>query len=438
MTAAQPPSPATAPHPRPAASRPRAAPPRFGVNYTPTAGWFHHWLDFDLDAVRADLDSIAALGLDHVRVFPLWPLFQPNRTLIRPRAVEQLVDLADAAGERGLDVAVDGLQGHLSSFDFQPSWTQTWHRRNIFTDPDVLDGQAEYLRTLAAALADRPHFLGMTVGNEVNQFSGEPHPDPDRATPGQVEAWLHRMVGACEQGAPGRLHLHASYDAAWYLDEHPFTPWHSARIGAATAVHSWVFNGTAQRYGARSTAADQHAAYLVELSKAWAPDPHRPVWLQEVGAPAPHIAAEDAARFTGATVEAVLDCPDLWGVTWWCSHDVDRALADFPELEYSLGILTTDRRVKPAGARLAAAVTAVREGWRAPAPRTTAVVVATGDEVTAPKRSVCGPGGSVFEAFMRLAGDGARPTAVLAEHAGDPAHLSARGITEVVHPDDVR
>ncbi|MFB7616304.1 glycosyl hydrolase [Kitasatospora sp. NPDC056181] len=421
-----------------AAQHPAPRPPRFGVNYTPTAGWFHHWLDFDLDAVRADLDSVAALGLDHVRVFPLWPVFQPNRTLIRPRAVEQLAALVDAAGERGLDVAVDGLQGHLSSFDFQPSWIQSWHRRNMFTDPDVVDGQAAYLRTLAGALHGRANFLGMTVGNEVNQFSGEPHPDPDRATPEQVDAWLRRMLDACEQGAPGRLNLHASYDAAWYLDEHPFTPWHSARIGAATAVHSWVFNGTAQRYGAHSTATAQHAAYLVELAKAWAQDPHRPVWLQEVGAPAPHITAGDAARFTGDTVAAVLDCPDVWGVTWWCSHDVDRSLADFPELEYGLGLLTTDRRVKPAGARIAEVVARVRAGWRPPLPRTTAVVVATGDEVTSPKRSVCAPGGPVFEAFMRLAEDGARPTTVLAERAGDTAHLAARGITEVLHPDDVR
>ncbi|MCG6495490.1 glycosyl hydrolase [Kitasatospora sp. A2-31] len=421
-----------------APARPPAAGPRFGVNYTPTAGWFHHWLDFDLDTVRADLDSIAGLGVDHVRVFPLWPVFQPNRTLIRRRAVEQLAALVDAAGERGLDVAVDGLQGHLSSFDFQPSWTRTWHRRNMFTDPDVVAGQAAYLHTLAAALDGRGNFLGMTVGNEVNQFSGEPHPDPDRATPEQVDAWLRRMLDACERGAPGRLHLHASYDAAWYLDEHPFTPWHSARIGAATAVHSWVFNGTAQRYGARSTATAQHAAYLVELAKAWADDPHRPVWLQEVGAPAPHVPAEDAARFTGDTLAAVLDCPDVWGVTWWCSHDVDRSLADFPELEYGLGLLTTDRRVKPTGARLAEAVRAARAAPRPPQPRATAVVVATGDAVTAPKRSVCGPGGPVFEAFMRLAADGARPTAVLAERAGDAAHLAARGITETVHPDDVR
>ncbi|MFJ3905017.1 glycosyl hydrolase [Streptomyces sp. NPDC090025] len=409
----------------------RAAGPRFGVNYTPSQGWFHHWLDYDPGAVRADLDGIAELGLDHIRVFPLWPYFQPNRSLIRPRAVEDLVDLVDAAAERGLDVNVDGLQGHLSSFDFLPAWTRTWHRRNLFTDPDVIEGQAAYLRTLAAALADRPTFLGMTLGNEINQFSGDPHPDPDRITPGEAEEWLRRMLAACAEGAPGRLHLHAAYDAAWYLDGHPFTPGHAARLGAATAVHSWVFNGTAQRYGTDSVAVAQHAAYLVELSKAWADDPHRPVWLQEVGAPAPHVPPERAAEFTRTTVAAALDCPDLWGITWWCSHDVSRDLADFPELEYGLGLLTSDRTVKPAGRALADAVAEARARPVPAAPRTTALVV-DGDPA---RRSACAPGGPVFEAFMRLAAAGARPTTVLAERATDPDHLAARGITELVTAD---
>ncbi|MFJ5271832.1 glycosyl hydrolase [Streptomyces sp. NPDC088358] len=403
---------------------------RFGVNYTPSEGWFHHWLDFDLDSVRADLDSIAALGLDHIRVFPLWPYFQPNRTLIRPRAVEQLVALADAAAERGLDVNVDGLQGHLSSFDFLPAWTQTWHRRNIFTDPEVVEAEAEYLRTLAAALADRPNFIGMTIGNEVNQFAAGPHPDPDRITPEQAGAWLTRLLAACEEGAPGKPHLHASYDAAWYQDDQPFTPEHSARLGALTAVHSWVFNGTAQRHGRRGVATEHHAAYLVELSKAWADDPGRPVWLQEVGAPAPLIPAGHAAAFTEATVANALDCPDLWGITWWCSHDVSRDLADFPELEYSLGLLTSDRQPKPAARTLARTVGEGRA--HQPSARTTALVVDI-----APGRSVCAPGGPVFEAFARLTADGARPTTVLASRADDKDHLAARGITEVVTPDQV-
>ncbi|MFF2850968.1 glycosyl hydrolase [Streptomyces sp. NPDC058001] len=417
---------------------------RFGANYTPSQGWFHHWLDFDLDAVRADLDSIAGLGLDHVRVFPIWPYFQPNRTLIRPRAVEQLVQLADAAAERGLDVNVDGLQGHLSSFDFLPAWTRTWHRRNLFTDPDVVDGQAAYLRTLASALADRPNFIGMTLGNEVNQFASGPHPDPDRITPAQAGSWLTRLLDACEEGAPGKLHLHAEYDAAWYQDDQPFTPAQAARLGAVTAVHSWVFNGTAQRYGRTGTATEHHAAYLVELAKAWALDPHRPVWLQEVGAPAPLIPAEHAADFTEATVTNALDCQDLWGVTWWCSHDVSRSLADFPALEYSLGLLTDDRRRKPAGEAVARIADAWRGREHTPAPRTLALVVDAGDEPGADggagvpvRRSVCAPGGAVFEAFARLTADGARPTTVLASRSEDRAHLASRGITEVVTPDQV-
>ncbi|MEU6949359.1 glycosyl hydrolase [Streptomyces sp. NPDC046316] len=426
--------------PQPDAPRLPPDAPRFGVNYTPSQGWFHHWLDFDLDAVRADLDSIAALGLDHVRVFPLWPVFQPNRTLIRPRAVAQLAAMVDAAAERSLDVAVDGLQGHLSSFDFRPSWTLTWHRRNLFTDPEVLDGQAAYLRTLASTLADRPNFLGMTLGNEINQFSGDPHPDPDRITPGEAESWLRRMLAECERAAPGRLHLHAEYDAAWYLDDHPFTPAQAARLGGVTAVHSWVFNGTAQRYGPESVASGQHAAYLIELSKAWAEDPGRPVWLQEVGAPAPHIAPGRAADFTRTTVAAALDCPDLWGITWWCSHDVDRALADFPELEYSLGLLTNDREVKPAGRALADAVAEFRRRPSRPQPRTTALILdLPADDLPgeASKRSTCAPGGAYFEAFMKLAADGARPAAVLASRASDRDHLTARGITETVTVDDV-
>ncbi|MFJ8363748.1 glycosyl hydrolase [Streptomyces sp. NPDC093984] len=403
---------------------------RFGVNYTPSEGWFHHWLDFDLDSVRADLDSIAALGLDHIRVFPLWPYFQPNRTLIRPRAVEQLVALADAAAERGLDVNVDGLQGHLSSFDFLPAWTRTWHRRNLFTDPEVIDGQAAYLRTLAAALADRPNFIGMTLGNEINQFSAGPHPDPDRATPEQIDAWLRRMLAACEEGAPGRLHLHAEYDATWYQHDMPFTPAQAARHGVVTAVHSWVFNGTAQRHGRASVPSEHHAAYLVELSKAWADDPRRPVWLQEVGAPAPLVPAEHAAAFAEATLTHVLDCPGLWGVTWWCSHDVSRGLADFPELEYTLGLLSNDRQPKDIAHVLARAA---RDTAHAPAPRTTALVVPADPAL----RPALAPGGHVFDAFFRLTADGARPTTVLDTRADDTDHLGARGITEVVSADQV-
>ena len=412
---------------------------RFGANYTPTRGWFHHWLDFDEDQVRADLESVAALGLDHVRVFALWPLFQPNRALIRPRAVEQLVRLAEIAGECGLDVAADALQGHLSSFDFLPAWTRTWHRRNLFTDPEVAEGTEAYVRTLAAALHQCPNFLGMTLGNEFDQFSGDPHPDPDRVDPAGAGAWIERLLKACEDAAPGRMHLHSEYDAAWYRDHHPFTPAHAVGLGPATTVHSWVFNGTAQRHGPDGAASEHHAEYMVELATAWAADPRRPVWVQEVGAPAPYVPADRAPDFAEATVRNAVSSAATWGVTWWCSHDVDRSLADFPEHEYGLGLMTADRTPKPLGRRLARVVGELREHPPEPPVRRTAVRFDPGpDPQDAPRRAQFAPGGSVFEAWARLAGEGVRAALVREDRADDAAHLSERGITEVVDPDEVR
>ncbi|MDD0859741.1 hypothetical protein NHF46_22630 [Arthrobacter alpinus] len=172
---------------------PRRNPLRWGVNYTPSAGWFHSWQDFDVDAVRADFESIAALGLDHVRIFPLWPLLQPNRALIRAAGIADVGRVVDAAAEFGLDVSVDGLQGHLSSYDFLPAWVTSWHRRNIYTDPLVVEAEAQLITALAKEVTTRPNVLGMTLGNETNQFAVERHPDQQLTTPAEMGEWFNTL-----------------------------------------------------------------------------------------------------------------------------------------------------------------------------------------------------------------------------------------------------
>jgi hypothetical protein len=398
---------------------------RFGVNYTPRRGWFHSWHDFDPKHAREDLDQIAALGLDHVRVFHLWPLLQPNRTLIRTAAVDQLAHLVDLAAEAGLDVLVDGVQGHLSSFDFYPEWTRSWHHRNVFTDPEAVAAQAELMRTLARALAGRPNLLGLQLGNELNNLV-----EHNPVTPDEVDHYLDTLLAATREHLPrGRFATHSAYDAAWYGDDHPFTPWASARKGDVTTVHPWVFSGDcARRYGPRSPQVLHLAEYGTELAKAYAEDPARPVWVQETGAPEPHIPAADAPEFARATVRNAAGCEGLWGVTWWCSHDVDRSLADYPELEYTLGLFDALGGAKPIATALAETVAEVRAGHHPARPRDTALIL----DCTPSTRSVSGPGGAYFDAWMTLRTEGVRPAVVLAARADDAAYLAARGIKEVV------
>lgn len=400
-------------------------PLRFGVNYTPRRDWFHSWHDFDPLRAREDLAQIAGLGLDHVRVFHLWPLLQPNRTLIRTAAVDQLVRLVDLAAEAGLDVMVDGVQGHLSSFDFYPEWTRSWHHRNVFTDPEAVDAQAELLRTLGRALAGRPNLIGLQLGNELNNLV-----EHNPVTADEVDHYLDTLLAAAREGLrPGQLATHSAYDAAWYGDDHPFTPEASARKGDVTTVHPWVFSANcAGRYGPGSFEVLHLAEYGTELAKAYADDPARPVWVQETGAPEPHIPAADAPRFARATVLNAADCQGLWGVTWWCSHDVDRALADYPELEYTLGLFDSAGRVKPIAEALSETVAELRAKPASPQLRDTALVL----DCTPATRSVSGPGGAYFEEWMRLRRQGGRPAVVLAERADDAEYLAARGIEKTV------
>lgn len=406
---------------------------RFGVNYTPSAGWFHSWLEFSADAARRDLEGIAALGVDHVRIFPLWGVVQPNRGLIRKAALDDIGALIDVAAEFGLDVNLDAIQGHLSSFDFLPVWLASWHRRNLFTDPEVVEGELRYLRALGGLLAGRPNVVGLTLGNELNQFAAPPHPDPHPVTAAEADAWLTRLTDAAREAAPG-LVTHSMYDAAWYDDAQPFGPAHAADHGDATIVHSWVFNGAAQRYGALAPGSVRHAEYLAQLAAAWNADPARPVWLQEVGVPTNVVAGADAPAFLEATVRHAASVAQLWGITWWCSHDVARELADFPEREYDLGLIDNGGRLKPTGRRFAELVAELR-GVAAPAPAPTAVIL---DDRAPGHRARCAPGGEFFETWLRAAqADGLGPQVVLASRVRDEASVAARGITRILARDPV-
>ncbi|WP_314096691.1 glycosyl hydrolase [Microbacterium foliorum] len=409
------------------------APLRFGANYTPRSQWMHAWMSLDLDEVRRDFASLAELGLDHLRIFPLWTVLQPNRTLIRAEAVDDVRAVVDVAAEFGLDASVDVIQGHLSSFDFIPSWLFTWHDKNMFTHPDALSGQAELVTRLGERLGDADNFLGFTLGNETNQFSARTHPSPWPVTEAEAANWITTLLDAAHSSAPTQQHVHSEYDAAWYMDGHGFTPALASRLGDITTVHSWIFNGTAQKYGGRSVASDRHAEYMIELARAFTTEPGKPIWLQEVGAPSNCLTPEQTPDFLEATLRSVARTDDLWGVTWWCSHDVSRSLADFPELEYTLGLVDQNGEAKPIGRRFAELIPELRERRETPT-RTLGIVVEVDEAETPVSRGAMSPGGSIFQAWVDACEAGADPAFITSKDAADPTVLAARGITELVRP----
>src|SRR5271165_1932171 len=76
---------------------------RFGVNYTPSRNWWFCWNDWDAWSIVRDLDAIAALGADHLRIMLVWPFFQPNPKWVSTAHLERLDQLLRLMGERRLD-----------------------------------------------------------------------------------------------------------------------------------------------------------------------------------------------------------------------------------------------------------------------------------------------------------------------------------------------
>ena len=87
---------------------------RFGVNYTPSRNWWFCWNDWDATSIQHDLDAIAALGADHLRIMLIWPFFQPNPKWVSPAHLERLDQLLTLMGERSLDALVTVFTGQLS------------------------------------------------------------------------------------------------------------------------------------------------------------------------------------------------------------------------------------------------------------------------------------------------------------------------------------
>ncbi|MBT2486830.1 glycosyl hydrolase [Microbacterium sp. ISL-108] len=389
------------------------------------------WMGIDADVVRADFEALAGLGLDHVRVFPLWPVLQPNRTLIRGKALQDIALVADIAAEFDLDIAVDVIQGHMSGFDFVPAWLVNWHEGNMFVDEAAIDAQAALVSAVYDAVRDRPNLIGLTLGNELNQFQ-LPNPAAMPADSDQIAHWLRSLLQAPVDPDPRHLFTHSENDHLWYRDGHPFLPTHAARLGDITTVHSWIFNGTAKLYGGLSSPSVRHAEWMIELSKAFATDPQRLVWLQEVGAPSMNLAESEMPEFATRTVEAALTAPGLYGITWWCSHDVSRSLGDYKELEYSLGLLDVDNVVKPLGERFAELVADARSSAGARVvPRTIGVVVDVDDSDLPISRTDLAPGGRVFERWHDLRELDEPVTLVTSRTAASEQALTDRGIAKL-------
>ncbi len=400
---------------------------RFGVNYTPSKHWWYSWLDWDEKSIALDLRAIATLGMDHVRIQCLWPVFQPNINYVSEAALRRLRSLLDVADQCGLDVEVTVLNGWLSGYAFAPAWLEPkWQgaKRNIFNDPEIIEAERLLFKSIAQEVGHHPRFLGFDLGNELGVLQQRDFP----VQTAEADAWARAMLGYCEQLSPGRLHVNGVDHVHWFAN-YGFSREHLANAGAATVLHAYIlFTGALERYGYKGVGSLHLTEYCLELARAYQRDPLRPIWLQEFGASSEWMPTSYLPEFAEQTIRNAATCANVWGFTWWSSHDLDPRLKGFAKLEYDLGLLDTANRVKPAGKALSRLIREFRQRPPEVIPRPVALVIS--DDLLSAKPYP--PDWGIAKPYMDLVAHGVRPAVVLEARLEDASYLKERGIKELV------
>lgn len=309
---------------------------RFGVNYTPSKNWWFCWNDWDADAIQRDLDAIAALGADHLRILLIWPYFQPNPKWVSPLHLERLDQLLALMGERHLDAVVTVFTGQLSGWYFLPPFNQPGSA--FFTDAGIWKAQEVLIRQLGRVMSAKENIIGFDFGNEINTcWSTEP---------AAGDVWMAKMFALMQEVLPHGLHVNGVDELPWF-EANTFSP-QAMASRPMPVMHCYPYWSGALKYGGpMDPPSTKLLAAMASLIRSYAGGLRKPVWAEEFNTCIEALNEKQQAEWLEKAVLAAIDSGVSW-FSYWDSHDVDRKF-EFNSLEYSLGLLTNDGRVKEQG-----------------------------------------------------------------------------------------
>ncbi len=313
---------------------------RFGVNYVPSKDWFYSWQNLDMGNVEADIAAIASLGVDHIRMHLRWDLFQPNDTFVSDEMIGKLKDVLDIVWKYALKAEVTVFNGWMSGFWFLPS--HVWNE-NVITSEKQFRNQVRLLEALSAAIANHPALMGIDIGNEFNVYGMMIKPFSVQ----EGDSWLKRILQKTDELFPNKINVLGVDHQPWYTDAY-MSRKTLANTGTLTSVHSWAKFTGAIDSGVFSEECLTLQEYNVEMANAYADNIRRGVWVQEFGISSYWTEEKNFEKFVESTMLNAMRSENLFGFTFWCSHNVDERFT-FPEIEYDLGLFDINNNLKPLG-----------------------------------------------------------------------------------------
>jgi len=317
------------------------------------------WTDWQPEVTTEDLRQLAGYGLQVLRVFPLWPDFQPihllrggggaprevrlgeqplpddeaGRAGVSSVMIERFQVFADQAEAAGLKLVVGLLTGWMSGRLYVPPALEGL---NVLTDPFALMWETRFVRYFVSRFKNHPAVLAWDLGNECNVMA----PVDSAAA---AYAWVSAITNAIRVEDPSRpvvSGMHGSLDTFTtpimgeltdLLTTHPYPYWTEHCDQDPVNAIRTLLHATAE-------------------SRLYADTSGRPCLAEEMGTLGASLASDTvAADFLRASLFS-LWAHDCHGLLWWCAFDqahLAHAPYDWNTCERELGLMKPDYTPKP-------------------------------------------------------------------------------------------
>jgi hypothetical protein len=334
-----------------------------GCNYWVSHAGTNMWKDWRADVVDADLKQLSEAGIQVIRVFPIWPDFQPihqfysgkgslkevrflngplsgtgpGKNGVSTEALAHFKQFADMAHKYNIKLVVGLVTGWMSGQLFVP---QALEGKNILTDPTSVMWQVKYVRTMVQEFKNHPAVLAWDLGNECNEMEAV-----DNSQAAYVwTAAITNAIKAEDISRPvvsGMHSLSSGSDAKWKIQD-------QAELTDLLTTHPYPFwTPHTNQDPANTIRTIMHSAAETRM---YSDIGGKPCLVEETGIMGPMEANEESKSGFLRTILFNNWAQDTHGLMWWCAYDQN--LLNFTPYEWysverDLGLFRNDRSPKP-------------------------------------------------------------------------------------------